>query len=569
MAMHDLSLLAVYDERPRQHKASILDLSTDALGNIFDNFRDDNIISKGSVNWWYSINRIKNADNIARRQIVCNLRLVCRRFNDVASPLLCPVLRVELDEASLERVEKISQSPHLAATVYGIQVVLHYRPKELATDLVQYKARRQKDLEEMIRTCDYNAETWSLGGHDEDDETICPLPYRQYKQGIRTYRNIFSAWYEAVGLKAVETRWDKEGYPDEKRLEYQQILVEGHDAYRKKHEEQLGLLADGSFVNRLAASMSRMIHSVSLGFIDTIEYSPDPYFEDPTLLSTNMDHLRQLMTKPHDWAIIEKLEGEPELLPAKLLSELPIAIHKAGVRLRDVNVGCFPLKVNQSMVCPDRRDPFNPAWSDLRAACQPISKFDFGSGSMNSQPLRYEHLPADQQGDMDQYLGAMLSGQSLETVRLDFHAFGINDGRGKEEPHHIGKLLETVLLPSISSLQLGGGAAMNQNELEKFCSGLGCGLTSLHLYRMELSSGSWAGVLDILRDKVGTRCLEDRCKVSGVSLTGGEFGKKEPRDVFADFLSWVPKPEPSIVLRSIEYVSGADGMANPLRKDKE
>jgi len=558
--------ITLNDERLRQRKPSILDLSTDVLGNIFDSFRDLNIISKGSVNWGYSIQRIKNADNIARHQNVCNLRLVCRLFNEFASPLLCPVLRVELEEASLNRLEKLSQSPHLAGTVHGIQVVLHYRPKEVAMDLALYKSRRQKDLEKMIGTCDYLAETWSLGDYDENDDTICPLPHRQYVRAMKTYRSIFSAWSEASGMKVVRTIWDKEGFPNEKRIEYQQILCEGHGRYRKKHEEQLGLIVDGSFADRLAASMSRMIHVDSLGLIDTINTIPDPYFEDPTLLSTNMDHLRELMTKPHDWATIENLDGEPELLPAKLLSEVPIAIHKAGIRIRDLSLKCFPLQQNQTMVWPNRQWSFSPAWSEFHAACQSLSKFEF---SMSNQPLRHENLPEDQHSAMDEYLGAILSSKSLENVRLDFHIFSVNDGRGKQRPHNVGKLLQDLRLPRINSLQIGGDATVSQSELEKFCKGLGNHLSSLYFHSIDLSDGSWAGVLDILREKVGPRSLDGRCKFTAASLTGGEFGQKQPRAILLDFLSWIPKPEPPLILKTIDYVSGVDGMTNPLRKDRE
>ena len=491
---------------------------------------------------------------------------ICALFVVSSSPLLRPVLRVELEEASLNRLEKISHSPHLARTVHGIQVVLQYRPEEIAMDLTLYKTRRQNDLEKMIETCDYLAETWYLGDHDENDDTICPLPYRQYVKARRTYRNIFSAWSKAAGMKVVKTIWDKEGYPDEKRIEYQQILREGHEEYRKKHEEQLRLIVDGSFADRLAASMSRMFHVDSLGFVDTINTIPDPYFHDPTLLSTNMDHLRRLMTKPHDWSTIEHLDGEPELLPAKLLSEIPIAIHKAGVRIRDLSIDCFPLKQNQALVCPNWQELSSPAWPEFRAACQSLSKFDF---SLSRQPLRLENLPEDQHNAMDQYLSAILSAQSLENVHFGFRVFSINDGHRKQGPHNIGRLLQDLRLSGIKSLQIGGDATLSQRELETFCKGLGNNLSRLYFHSIDLSDGSWAGVLDILREKVGARGLDGRCNFTVASLTGGEFGQKQPREVLLDFLDWVPKPTPPLILQTIDYVSGVDGMTNPLRKDRE
>ncbi|KAH7385114.1 hypothetical protein BKA64DRAFT_760001 [Cadophora sp. MPI-SDFR-AT-0126] len=519
VALYNLSPLAIYGGHSRQHKTNILDLSQDVLESIFDNFKDEESMSKGKVEWWCSISHFNGPDDIARRENVCNLRLVCRRFNELASSLLFPVLCVELDEPSLDRVEKISQSPHLAATIYGIQVVLP-KEKELATNLLQYRICRQEDLKMMIQYC-----------------------ARNMRLGVGSCSN------------AVPTCPDRNDDAAEERIKYQQILLECYSAYQKKHKEQLRLISDGSFANRLAVSMTRMTHAVSLGIIDAIDCWPTPYFEDPTLLSTDKDHLRRLMLGPHYWTTIENLEGLPELVPARLLLDLPISIHRAGVRVRDVDIACFPRKENQSLVFPDRQVSFDSACSDLHAAVQSISRFGFGSEGWGTQQILYESLPVDQRRAMDMSISAPCSaGEILKRS----HSISV-------PLTSMTKTEEKSLITSF--LQIGGGAAVNSDELEKFCNGLRSGIIDLYLYQMELSSGSWAGTLDILRDKFETRVLEGRCRARLVEMTGGEFGKKDPWDVTTDFSSWLQKPEPSIVLRSIAYISGMTGMTNPARKN--
>jgi hypothetical protein len=190
------------------------------------------------------------------------------------------------------------------------------------------------------------------------------------------------------------------------------------------------------------------------------------------LSKSNTEDLSRFMATPQNWRTIEKLEGGAKLVPAKILSELVIAIHKAGATLREIHIGCFPLLTNYSMICPDHQDQLDPAWAELHAACQHLEEFVFGGGSMNNQPLRYNHLSAEDQTFTNKYLGAILSGQSLEVVRLNFYAFGISERRNDlhraKASYRISSVLDTtnwlrVKRAAISSVSL------TQGELEQFC----------------------------------------------------------------------------------------------------
>jgi hypothetical protein len=541
--------------RDETRPMDILHLPMDILYSIFDHFHDDTNIPFRIHRKDIEINTIQNA------------RLVCSLFNRLASPLLCPVLTVQLDQTSLDLVDEISRNPLIASGVRGIDVVLHYRPKELAEDLLRFKSQREKDLYKLRDFCHYKAETWWLGGHDKDDETVCKQPLKVYEKAMGDYRAIIAAWVDCFGPPPDEIAIDAD------TLRYQEILQQGHEEYRQKHEEQLRLITDGTFVDTLASAIFRMGHCTFLHFEDEIGFRSylDPYSYEPTLVSTNPEELPRLMATPVDWRTIEELQGGADLAPAKLLSELPIAIHKAGATMSVIEAYCFPTTNNYAMIRPDRLDPNNPAWADLRAASQHLLKFELHG---SHTPLRYRHLLAEEQAPIDEYLCAMLSGQRIEDVNLNFHTFSLHDGGRSsdlEGSYRIGAVLATANWPRIKRLWI-RYVSLHQNELEAFCRGLGGGrMDSLNLNGVELLSGSWAGALDLLRERVASRCRDGKCNVKFGELTGGEFGrkKKKKKKDWGSFMESEEEEEedeeePLIVVLAQKYVSGV-GMENPLR----
>ncbi|KFY35238.1 hypothetical protein V494_06091 [Pseudogymnoascus sp. VKM F-4513 (FW-928)] len=503
----------------------ILHLPMDVLSGIFDCLRNDrNVTSPCDLD----VKTIQSA------------RLVCSLFNYLASPLLCPVVTVNLDQASLDRAGEISRTPLIAAGVREIDVELNYRPKELADDFVRYKNQRQKDLDGWIRSCEYYADTWHYGGYDENDETVCKQPLRVYNKAMKTYWGMKSAWDNCILSPDV-------GAMDDDTFRYRQVLWKGHEEYRRKHEEQFKLIADGSFVETLASVISRMGSCTSLRFGDeaSSRSGPSPYRNDPTLMSTDPEMLSGLMATSFDWRAIERLDGA-ELFPAKILSELPIAIHKAGAVMPVIKLACFPTTNNYSMIRPGR----NLDWSDLRSASQKLTAVRFKG---NSQPIRLRSLLPEEQAPMDDYLSAILSGQNVEDVDLDFYTFKLNDGTGVLHGlHHIGAVFVTANWPRLKRLRM-SHASFHQGELETFCRSLdGDRINRVSLYDVELLSGSWAGAIDILREKLALRCLDGKCEVRFDGLRGGEFEKKRIKK---------SKGHGSIEVQS--YVSGV-GSLNPL-----
>jgi hypothetical protein len=92
--------------------------------------------------------------------------------------------------------------------------------------------------------------------------------------------------------------------------------------------------------------------------------------------------------------------------------------------------------------------------------------------------------------------------------------------------YRIGSVLSATKWPRIRQARI-SDVSLNQGELEKFCSGLGYRLELISLHSIELLSGSWAGALDMLREKVSFRCLEMKCRSRWDELApADEYQKK-------------------------------------------
>ncbi|RHZ47420.1 uncharacterized protein CDV56_100478 [Aspergillus thermomutatus] len=532
--------------RAKIRPITIVDLPADILRKIFDYFQDPRVGKQGLINWR---SRRRDSDDETVRETIRQVRLVCSLFNDLASPLLCPILRVDLDQGSLDKAVELSKSPRIAEGVRAIQVGLQYRPQELVSDCRRFKDYRKQQLGEMARSCDYYAETWMLGGYDSDDETVCPLPLRVYREAISNYYRISRSW-------------DRHFTPDESEDvtksevdEHQEILLRGYNEYCKKHEEQLQLITTGSFVIALASCISQLPNARALGFTDQVDPPYDRY--NPTVVLRDKSLLPGLMSAGLEWQKIEDFE-DVKLTPARILFELPISIHKAGTTLRDLYIGPFPCRGSFSLICPDTlSNPTDPAaWSDLRAACSGLWRVSFG-GSLNCRFIRHEHLPPGEKYYVDQYLGAILCSPDMEDAWMSFNSFGLNDGRTtKEGWYDIGPVLGAVKWPRINRLAI-LSVSSKQDELERFCAGLGHSMRYLQLSSIHLLNGSWAGILDTLDEKVADRFREQKATVYLSYLGGGEFGEEEVKtisifdDSFSDLDPGKPLPAAGQLLKEL------------------
>ncbi|PGH14677.1 hypothetical protein AJ79_02843 [Helicocarpus griseus UAMH5409] len=546
-------------------RLSIVDLPEDVLREIFDYFKEDIYYPRGEINYYHRL----DADDGDFKNVQ-NLRLVCRYFSKIASSLLVPVVRANISSESLLRIDGLTNNPRIAAGVRLVQVVLAYRPKEVAETFSLYRKLQSKKVEEVADRCDYYTEF-------ARDRENAPDHIRKILNARKEYYKIMSAWDGLLNQK----KGDDGIQANREYLKYKEVLNKCYDEYRYKHEDQYRLLTDGSFAETLAASISRMTSLRAVSFFDHEDRPLDEFFDEGvTILANDTDRLREILVMPQDWIAIEDMKPIPKLLPAKLLWELPVAIHERGKQLREIAIGSLPTRSNFNTLCPVNRHGTQPAWDRLPAAFQYIQKVGVGrGGNMRRQTIRREHLLAKEQAHMNNYFTALLSGPCLELIDIDLYVMHLNFGlpqsgtSAKDMIYRFGSVFSSGLRPQLRSIAL-CHVSFRERELEQLFSGLSGKLEYMYLYDVGVLDGGWAHLLDVLREKLLSGHSHKKCSVELTSLCGGIFDSLpddhvDDIDIFDedyDF-SHVIKSEKTKLHRDAEkYVSGTEGMVNPLTK---
>jgi hypothetical protein len=206
------------------------------------------------------------------------------------------------------------------------------------------------------------------------------------------------------------------------REKYQNLLRKSFREFRRRHEEQLQLITSGDIVATVASCVTLMPNLVAVAFEDAEGPRADRGQWEKL---KDVDYLAEALQDALTWEEIEDLQFEPyrervvwrvidedlqrlgvpqsedaiynrappsadtRLDPARILTELPIAMHGAGVVLRDVYIGAFPTRGEFSRLCaddPDRKkewegeeDRVASIWSDAQATYGQLRSVSFGT----------------------------------------------------------------------------------------------------------------------------------------------------------------------------------------------
>ncbi|KAL3491858.1 hypothetical protein BJX62DRAFT_236709 [Aspergillus germanicus] len=531
----------------------ILDLPPDILHNIFSHFGDPRIQPKGFIHFgspsrkWEELNR----------PVLHNARLVCRVFHDVASAFAFAIIGVKLERSSLEQLVWFSNS-NLGQYVRGIRVGLQYRPEELVSDLDAFRSNRRSILREIHGQCDRCSEGgFERGRFVKNPEQRCIL-----------YERIKRWWFECDGDREEGAEATNDNPEREK---YQNLLRQSFKEFRRRHEEQLQLITSVEFVTTVASYVTRMPNLVAVAFEDTKGPRADrgqweklkdtDYLAEALQDALTWEEIEDLQFEPYrEWvvwrvigedlqrlgvpqsedAIYNRAPPSPDthLDPARILTELPIAVHRAGVVLRDVYIGAFPTRGEFSRLCAGdagkeregewEEDRMASIWSGVQAAYGQLRSVSFRT-AYGHRHLRDAHPRASQKLYFDHYLRALMCGPRLESVHINLEAFGIHYFRRHpageyplDSQHRFGDVISQVRLPRVRNLRLSGISA-SESDLERFCAGIGRGVRNIYLHSIHLTKGSWTKTLDILRDRVERSPSETRPTIELASMAGGEY----------------------------------------------
>ncbi|KAL2853562.1 hypothetical protein BJX68DRAFT_265030 [Aspergillus pseudodeflectus] len=532
-------------QRPR----GILSLPPEILHHIFGCFDYPLDFYPSTAAWdiWKEEPTLDGRDQEERdrRQTIKNTRLVCRLFDELASPLLYVWLEVGISRKSLDFIEHLATRPFLAKGLRHLSLLLEYCPGEFATDLRRFSAIPRFYVEQ---------ERDSLRGH-------CMWKMAQ----LLLREHILKAW-------DVYFEPSSENAPPD-HLKYQQCLLEGHKEYQERHREQFHLIIQGTFIQRLAAALTHMPHCESL-LMSEGHWRSTIYNPSPARQLGEMSWLRQYMDTPLLWERIEDLGAE--LVPATILVDLPVALHKAGVNVRKLHMNCFPINNGFHLLHPSSEGSRKSgSWADLSAACRGLEEFSFMPhtrhtiGYPKTDPLTPQNREA-----INKFLSVILSGQCLRSVDFDLSSRGYGSPE-RDDSNSFGRALSPATWFGLKFLRV-SYLTFNQQALEKLCTSLPDDLELLCMNCIYLESGVWSKALDILRDKLLVRCMQQRCKVEFYYLDGGGLSsddvlpiveaEEETRESWKKM--WKFCDEKEITDQLVEkYVSGAGVSENPLNGD--
>lgn len=451
--------------RPFIRSLNILDMPDEILVHIFE-------YVKG---WKPYINGLDDC-NIGSTDIK-NLRLTCRRFCEASSHLLMRFLRVEMSEASLEHFDEVSRHPTISKGIRTVRVVVHFYTQKLSEDAWTFNAH---SMDEIRSTTEFMKRAAPNNLFNKSEKDIMAAVEKMGK--------VLDALLDLLGEKPDDSI-SKENF------KFRILFRKAHKEYIARFNMQQKLRQNGKFVKSIASAVGRMPFARHL---EVRDFDHQAARQSPSYVqqANNNEALLRRLLMPHRWeaATASHLGPTPTV---ELLVQLPIAIHKAGTLLHDINIELSP---------PDdfsRLDLSAEDCLDLKAAAQHLKRFKFRPTTKYFD--RWVQRSASEFQILAQYLAALSDTPTLEDSSISLDSLWVN----KTPPQwSLGPIINLCSYPNLRYVYW-DGFSVNLFELEAGINHMGETLSTLTIRRMHLLSGTWAEALDILRAKF---------QVSGFSL---------------------------------------------------
>lgn len=458
---------------PSMPPPSILDLPKEILSMIFSHVRGVELssgsrLSQGIPSRWHDINSIKNC------------RLVCGLFCASSSRFLLPHMNITLTAASLSRLDEVSRHPTISTGTTSVCIGLDFYA---ATEFRSFLRTALKDLRVYIEVVE------DILRGDRSDWNV--EPPRRSGEKVVAFVQRSRRLVESCGRYGEE---DSDYEADEQTLLDVAAIVPIHQEYMRRVEEPVSCSRNG-FVPAVAKAIARMpnatmlfitSHAERIDFINFIEF--DPFDEEFDPAWTNNEHrlVRALMLRTFHW-----LEHKRHV-PAYLPQQLPLEICRAGTSLHHLHLMLGEASADPSLGGSDTQPATH---ADLGPAITAVAN--------NLTTLSY-HTSSETAVAIDAanrnlgYLEILMTGEKLRWVNLYFtHSTPFHMPLSKVS---IESLLSLKPPPKLEFLDM-TSCSFHLNSLRRFLDRSDPKTLALQLRNSRLLSGSWAAVLDLLRDK--------------------------------------------------------------------
>ncbi|KAL9641336.1 MAG: hypothetical protein Q9204_000072 [Flavoplaca sp. TL-2023a] len=444
--------------RPRLRSLTVLDLPDEILLRVCEYVRgwQPDVLRFGST-FLNTSNDIKS------------LRLTCWRFCNTSSHLFLPFVRVELNQASLERLNAISQHPMISKGVRVVRVVLDYYDYDLANDLAFFAEFSAVRMGECANSLELGL---SLGTKDLAQNNMIT-------EKLRKARLLETSWLSFVndGIDHATS---------ETNPSYQDLLHIAHEEYRSRATDQKQVCENGYFIHSVATAFARMPRArrVEIQQHDDegifrkraapIRAGEDACFVSWILQPMNWDTGRQWgLRTPHiDALALPGAMCEAGVLPQSLdikITSLPESNDILNQKeLRRLSMGAQQLKDIKIML------------QRHRTANDPEFRLNPETAELNQ---------------LRDYIDAVLNTDSIERLSLDFECFLNED---TDLLIDLGSLMTFKLWGNLVEVSW-SSVSLHQKEIECFFEQRRKPLESLRFSTVHLLTGSWADTLEVLR----------------------------------------------------------------------
>ncbi|KAH8178033.1 hypothetical protein LIA77_03115 [Sarocladium implicatum] len=275
-------------------------------------------------------------------------------------------------------------------------------------------------------------------------------------------------------------------------------VEEGYKAYVKLGKERLQLLKDGTLAKRIAACMARSNRPLALALRTGNDGADWPKIGE--MLSSPIS-LRRELSRPQSWtSTLERGRGVGHVEDARLLYQVPVECHRAGVVLHSFALA----KLSNSSSMPDM------CGHELRTSLSQLRQFRVETRERYGF-RREEGTVSGQYGrpvpeSIDQLYSAAVAGPFLTDIGMEILTLRLDgyQARTWEEFNDRYPLCHTmpITIPwksCLKKLRLNGVAVGHGALVHLFEEGVGSCTKSLVLYNVRVHHASWTVIWNILR----------------------------------------------------------------------
>lgn len=483
---------------------TIEDLPAELLREIMSHLRSPIPMNDSQYRFDWRSNH--GDENTGALQAIKSARLTCRRFNEAASQFLLPCVSVSVDQRSLAWIETILENPLITSGVNCVSVDLSFYPREVVTSLEVFRERQMYDIED---DCSYltHGERFGYRPH-------CHTLHAEGEGDCSDIEGDIIAKTEGH-ISAISASWghgpDREA--TSASVNYLGALHDAYNTFKASYKEQTELLNSGRFAKTLASLISRLPAFRELRLYDKPKSPRSKH--DP--LETFSEHypFKRFLTTPYNFlAAQDNLAPETMEIPtARILRELPIAIHEAGATIRNLRIARFPIHPTDVS-----RFDITGCEEQFRAALNSLERFELFAHCRRSQ-TRDDPVPWLESVDAitDKYLAAVISSPSLKELELAFEPY-----YAKAERYPVSAPISALTSESIMSVLL-QHVSLPQNAFDHLCSQASHAMERMCLFQVNMPEGSWTPGVTVLREKTAARCKEGTCLVEAEYLRGGMY----------------------------------------------